>query len=267
MDEMDLSGSDLSRVQFKNTGFTMGRHTKQKFSKCNFSRCNMMEGLHDCVFDGCVFTGAHCGVEEGCSFTGCKMDAMNLTVKDFTKLVFENVDLSGSKITSDTKQWENMELVGCNFSNTNIEITLVGCIATKCNFSKSKFKFGDGCIISECSCQEMDLNGQDFTKVEFIDVYFTGSNLSNCKIGKIVDPDLTGCNLSGTDLKDCNDKHSILSILNYKQYLRMKRVLQLSGKKAQLLYKASRDGFTTQAFHSKCNGKSPTITFIKTENG
>jgi BTB/POZ domain-containing protein KCTD9 len=30
-----------------------------------------------------------------------------------------------------------------------------------------------------------------------------------------------------------------------------------------LLYRATRDGFTTQAFHSKCDGKGNTITIIK----
>jgi BTB/POZ domain-containing protein KCTD9 len=30
-----------------------------------------------------------------------------------------------------------------------------------------------------------------------------------------------------------------------------------------LLYRATRDGFTVQAFHSKCDGKGNTITIIK----
>ena len=33
--------------------------------------------------------------------------------------------------------------------------------------------------------------------------------------------------------------------------------------KGNLLYRAIRDGFTSQAFHSKCNGKRNTITIIK----
>ena len=35
------------------------------------------------------------------------------------------------------------------------------------------------------------------------------------------------------------------------------------SSKGKLLYRATRDGFTTQAFHSKCDGKSNTITIIK----
>ena len=33
--------------------------------------------------------------------------------------------------------------------------------------------------------------------------------------------------------------------------------------KGNLLYRASRDGFTSQAFHAKCDGKGKTITIIK----
>ena len=32
-----------------------------------------------------------------------------------------------------------------------------------------------------------------------------------------------------------------------------------------MIYRGSRDGFTANAFHSKCNSKSPTISFIKSD--
>ncbi len=35
------------------------------------------------------------------------------------------------------------------------------------------------------------------------------------------------------------------------------------SSKGILLYRATRDGFTSQAFHSKCDGKKNTITIIK----
>jgi hypothetical protein len=35
------------------------------------------------------------------------------------------------------------------------------------------------------------------------------------------------------------------------------------SSKGNLLYRATRDGFTSQAFHSKCDGKGNTITIIK----
>ena len=35
-------------------------------------------------------------------------------------------------------------------------------------------------------------------------------------------------------------------------------------KVGNLLYRATRDGFTASAFHEKCDGKENTITIIKT---
>ena len=37
--------------------------------------------------------------------------------------------------------------------------------------------------------------------------------------------------------------------------------------KMELLYKATRDGDSSSAFHNKCDGKSPTLTLVKTSNG
>ena len=37
--------------------------------------------------------------------------------------------------------------------------------------------------------------------------------------------------------------------------------------KMTLLYKATRDGDSSSTFHNKCNGKSPTLTLVKTSNG
>jgi hypothetical protein len=38
------------------------------------------------------------------------------------------------------------------------------------------------------------------------------------------------------------------------------------SSKGILLYRATRDGFTSQAFHSKCDGKGNTITIIKSHS-
>ena len=46
----------------------------------------------------------------------------------------------------------------------------------------------------------------------------------------------------------------------------IKRNLKKTIKSAKLLYRATRDGDHTQ-FHSKCDGKENTVTFIKAKNG
>lgn len=38
-------------------------------------------------------------------------------------------------------------------------------------------------------------------------------------------------------------------------------------KRFGVLYQGSRDGFTAEAFHTKCNRKGPTLTLVKSENG
>ena len=51
-------------------------------------------------------------------------------------------------------------------------------------------------------------------------------------------------------------------ILNDEEATLLSEITQSS--KGTLLYRATRDGFTANAFHSKCDGKSKTITIIKT---
>jgi len=46
----------------------------------------------------------------------------------------------------------------------------------------------------------------------------------------------------------------------------LKKWLKKDVLNLKLLYRASKDGFTGNAFHSKCDGKSETISLIKTEN-
>ena len=46
------------------------------------------------------------------------------------------------------------------------------------------------------------------------------------------------------------------------------RLCKLSKKlKWKLLYRASRDGFSSDSFHEKCDNKAGTFTIIKTANG
>jgi hypothetical protein len=42
-------------------------------------------------------------------------------------------------------------------------------------------------------------------------------------------------------------------------------MIQSTNRNGNLLYRGSRDGFTALAFHEKCDGKSNTVTIIKTD--
>ena len=50
-------------------------------------------------------------------------------------------------------------------------------------------------------------------------------------------------------------------ILNEGECLSLVEMTQSSN--GELLYRATRDGFTSQAFHSKCDNKANTVTIIK----
>ena len=71
-------------------------------------------------------------------------------------------------------------------------------------------------------------------------------------------------NINDSDLEDskiiCKEDFSlVLEGIN--------KNLKKSIKKVKLLYRASRDGDKSSKFHSKCDGKQNTVTFVKTRNG
>ena len=71
-----------------------------------------------------------------------------------------------------------------------------------------------------------------------------------------------------------NCQHKILNstifknstILSEEKSSDLVKLIGLNTKNISLLYKASRDGFESSIFHSKCNGVSATLTVIKSRN-
>jgi hypothetical protein len=57
------------------------------------------------------------------------------------------------------------------------------------------------------------------------------------------------------------------SILNEQLTVRLFRTCNLKAQRWTLLYRASRDGFSAEAFHSKCDKYFPTLTIVKTSLG
>ena len=56
------------------------------------------------------------------------------------------------------------------------------------------------------------------------------------------------------------------TILNSKAASLIFTSLKLNVSQCSLLYRGSRDGFTAQTFHSRCDSKSPTLTIIKSQH-
>jgi hypothetical protein len=60
---------------------------------------------------------------------------------------------------------------------------------------------------------------------------------------------------------------NISTLLNSNFYDKLKKMMNVSELKLSLIYKAKRDGFKKNEFHSRCDGKAPTISVIKSEHG
>ena len=55
-------------------------------------------------------------------------------------------------------------------------------------------------------------------------------------------------------------------VLNDQSYTELMRLCKFKDQKWKLSYRATRDGFKGENFHNKCDGKSNTLTVIKTTN-
>jgi hypothetical protein len=73
------------------------------------------------------------------------------------------------------------------------------------------------------------------------------------ELGELVD---------GLSLHRCSLKRSLILTKEEIESI----VVMAQFKEGNLLYRATRDGFTASAFHSKCVGKENTVTIIKTDS-
>ena len=65
-------------------------------------------------------------------------------------------------------------------------------------------------------------------------------------------------------IQECFEKSVIL--MNEEHRSTLKSWLPPQDGKWKLLFKASQDGFTAQAFHGRCDNKGPTVTIVKSGN-
>ena len=170
--ECKVTDCDLSNLVSGN------KWLKCTFTQCTFSNPKLVIRFTDCVFNNCTFTNSIIETGSGCSLIDCKMNEMELVIQDFatddkrqivessvqavTKLVLNNVRLSGSKI-SGAKGKVDVKMVGCDFTNNIID---VGCNAIKCNLTLSKFSFGS--VFTHCKMDGIDFSARDLTEFEFM---------------------------------------------------------------------------------------------------
>ena len=135
--------------------------------------------------------------------------------------------------------------------------------------SKSKSNNNLLLEIPRIELNEKDLIVKLCQQVKKIDILESKMNFLFLSLGKTEKDFYSFDNILKTNIKEIDlEKSKIIHIKNFKLisegvYIKLKQ----SIKKIKLLYRATRDGDSASSFHSICNGKSNTVTFIKTKSG
>ena len=137
------------------------------------------------------------------------------------------------------------------------------------SISKSKSNNNLLLQIPRIELNEKDLIVELCQQVKKIDILESKMNFLFLSLGKTEKDFYSFDNILKTNIKEIDlEKSKIIHQKDFKLisegiYIKF----QQSIKKVNLLYRATRDGDSSSSFHSKCNGKSYTVTFIKTKSG
>ena len=137
--------------------------------------------------------------------------------------------------------------------------------------SVSKSKSNNNLLlkIPRIELNEKDLIVELCQQVKKIDILESKMNFLFLSIGKTEKDFYSFDNILKTNIKENDlEKSKIIHVKDFKLISEgIYKKLQQSIKEVKLLYRATRDGDSSSSFHSKCNGKSYTVTFIKTKSG
>ena len=137
--------------------------------------------------------------------------------------------------------------------------------------SVSKSKSNNNLLlkIPRIELNEKDLIVELCQQVKKIDILESKINFLFLSLGKTEKDFYSFDNILKTNIKENDlEKSKIIHVKDFKLISEgIYRKLQQSIKEVKLLYRATRDGDSSSSFHSKCNGKSYTVTFIKTKSG
>lgn len=190
---------------------------------------------------------------------------LSFKVDDFYKLnkFFRQFD-SVEEIYDFIVNLENIE----EKINMSIEDKFINLIISIPNLSKSKSKIEIKIVVPAIEVKESDLIIKLCEKAEKIDILEKKINYLFTSIGKTekefyLYEEMQ--NKVSQVIKDLDSK-----IITPEDFVTVsigiKEKLNKTIKEAKLLYRSSRDGDSTQ-FHSKCDGKENTVTFVKAKNG
>ena len=152
--------------------------------------------------------------------------------------------------------------------NMSTEDKFINLIITIPNLSKLKSKTVIKIVVPGIEVKESDLIIKLCEKVEKIDILEKKINYLFTSIGKTEKEFYLYEEMKNKVLQTIKDLDS--KIITPEDFVTVsigiKEKLNKTIKEAKFLYRSSKDGDSTQ-FHSKCDGKENTVTFVKAKNG
>ena len=148
--------------------------------------------------------------------------------------------------------------------NIKVEDKFINLKLSLPNISKAKMQIDINFIIPVVEIKESDLIIKLCEKMEKIDILEKKINYIFSILRK------TEKNFKDYEIISKNIKNIESNIVTIEDFatvqIGIREKLNKTIKEAKLLYRASRDGDSTQ-FHSKCDGKKNTVTFVQAKNG
>ena len=148
--------------------------------------------------------------------------------------------------------------------NIKVEDKFINLKLSLPNISKAKTQIEINFIIPVVEIKESDLIIKLCEKTEKIDILEKKINYIFSILRK-TDKNFKEYEIISKNIK--NIESNIVTIEDFATVqIGIREKLNKTIKEAKLLYRASRDGDSTQ-FHSKCDGKKNTVTFVQAKNG
>ncbi|EFC38782.1 predicted protein [Naegleria gruberi] len=286
---MDLRGIVLDRSNLKGS----------VFSGCNMSNATLKNCcLVECNFEGCDLTRttlAHSSITRS-SFKRAILPNSDLSCCNLSNSNLENIDFDSVDLTK-AIIWEsnltNSKLSNCIIKGTHFKkLHVPGFEAVNCQFNQSVFEemdFNLKAKFQQCTFKRIDFRNSlrdlspyegnifdscliDFSLFEtreIKDIRFQNIDLSNQNLIRFsfINTFFDQCNWNGCEYDSSSFEHINSKLITDKNLIRNLISLTKSKPTIELLYRATRDGFSAKNFHEKCDNKGPTLSLIKSEHG
>jgi len=216
--------------------------------------------------------------------SGCDLTESNLQGTKLPRANLSGVNLSGLALVG-------FDLSGCNLSQANLSrcnvsrVKLSGATLSGANLSGLDLS---GCDLSGCNppLSGANLSGANVSGLALVGFDLSGGNLAqaNLSYANLAQANLSQANLSLANLSKANIAFSLSALSQFpidatlSDDMKMSDSSILTGPTVQsllvlfgprrpislqLLYRGTRHSSAASAFHSKCDGRAPTLTVVR----